>query len=82
MVGFDMNRYQELEKYKGFSVMVLTDERPTTCYLEFRIGTYEGDKFTLRSPPIQRDFSKIDGILNHMMAMSCEAREAIDKLAS
>lgn len=75
-----MNEYKEVEQYRCISIMMKTDEQPTTCRIEIRIGTFEGDDFILKCPPIRREFSKIEGILNHMLGMTSEARAAIDTL--
>jgi hypothetical protein len=81
MTQDEMHKYDELEAYRGYSIMVRTDQRPTTWLVDFRIGRHEGGNFIIRRPSIRREFCQTEGLLNHMLGMANEARESIDNLA-
>jgi hypothetical protein len=60
---------------RGYTVQVATAERPTTWSAELRIGVYEGERLNEKANPIRREFSKHEGLLNHLMGMEQEARD-------
>lgn len=71
-------KYQEIEQYREFSIVISIMETTSTWRIEAHIGTYYQNDFTSKFPPIVKDFSKSAGAINSGLQMIEEAKKIID----
>jgi len=77
----EMQNYTKLEAYRGFSIMALTEEKPTKWCVRIRIGVHKNDKFIPTLPPIDREFTEKKSLFGYLRHAAAEEKNSIDKLA-
>jgi hypothetical protein len=76
-----MEKYGELEIYRGFSIMGSIAQKPTSWCISIRIGTHEDNNFVQQFISIYREFDRTEGAINCCMSMIEEAKAMIDRQA-